>query len=71
MRMQGFPGGTSGKEPACRCRRHEIRVRSLSWEDPLKDGMSAYTSVLALENPMDQRSLTGYSPWGHKRVEHT
>ena len=21
-------------------------------------------------NPMDQRSLVGYSPWGHKRVGH-
>ena len=22
----GFPGGASGKEPACQCRRHEIQV---------------------------------------------
>ena len=24
----GFPGGASGKEPACQCRRHEMWVRS-------------------------------------------
>ena len=24
----GFPGGTSGKEPTCQCRRHEMWVRS-------------------------------------------
>ena len=23
MCVRGFPGGTSGKEPACQCRRHE------------------------------------------------
>ena len=23
-----------------------------------------------LENPLDKRSLVGYSPWGHKRVGH-
>ena len=28
---EGFPGGASGREPACQ----EMRVRSLSWEDPL------------------------------------
>ena len=22
-RTKGFPGGTSGKEPACQCRRHK------------------------------------------------
>ena len=24
--LMGFPGGASGKEPACQCRRHETRV---------------------------------------------
>ena len=23
FKCEGFPGGTSGKEPACQCRRHE------------------------------------------------
>ena len=34
----GFPGGTSGKEPARQCRRHKKRVRSLDREDPLEEG---------------------------------
>ena len=29
-RNRGFPGGTSGKEPACQCRRHK-RDRFNSW----------------------------------------
>ena len=27
----GFPGGASGKEPACQCRRQAMWVRSLGW----------------------------------------
>ena len=34
--VQGFPSGTSSKEPACQCRRHKIRgfdpwVRKITW----------------------------------------
>ena len=35
----------------------ETLVQSLGWEDPLYS---------CLENPHGQRSLVGYSPWGHK-----
>ena len=28
-----FPGGASGKEPTCRCRKHEMWVQSLGWEE--------------------------------------
>ena len=37
----GFAGGTSGKEPACQCRRlkREIQARSLSGKDPLDGEM--------------------------------
>ena len=45
--FQGFPGGISGKEPACQCRRHETQVRSLGWEDPLEEGMAIPSSILA------------------------
>ena len=31
----GFPGGASGKEPTCQCRRHRW---SLDQEDPLEEG---------------------------------
>ena len=44
----------------------ETQVRSLVWEDPPKeDGNPLQYSCL--ENPHGQRSLAGYSPWGHKQ----
>ena len=49
----------------------ETWVRSLSWEDPLEEGMATPFSILALENPHGQRSLAGYSPWGHKESDTT
>ena len=45
--LQGFPGGTHGKEPYCQCRRHETRVRSLGREDALEEGMVTHSSILA------------------------
>ena len=47
----GFPGGTSGKEPICQCRRHEIRVQSLGQEDSLEEGMATHSSILAWRIP--------------------
>ena len=43
----GLPNGASGKEPACQCRRHEMRVQSLRWEDLLEEGMATHPSILA------------------------
>ena len=45
--LEDFPGGASGKEPTCRFRKHEIRVRALGWEDPLEEGMATHSSILA------------------------
>ena len=48
MSPKGFPGGTSGKEPPCPCRkRNEMRVRSLGLEDPLEEGMATHSRILA------------------------
>ena len=49
----------------------ETWIRSLGWEDPLVVGMATHFSILCLENPHGQRSLTGYSPWGHKELNTT
>ena len=46
----GFPGGTSGKEAVCQCRRQEMRVRSLGWEE----GMEIHSSILVWGIPMDR-----------------
>ena len=37
------------------------RVRSLVWEDPLEEGMTTHSSILAGKFH-GQRSLAGYSP---------
>ena len=52
----GFPGGASGKEPACQCRRHKrlrfnLWIGKIPWRghgDPIK--------YSCLENPMDRAS---------------
>ena len=48
----GFPGGASGKEPTCQCRRHKRPWRR-EWQ---------LTLVFLLEESRGQRNLAGYSP---------
>ena len=47
-----FPGGTSGKEPACQCRRCK-KVQSPGWEVP-KRGHGNPLQHSSLGNPMDR-----------------
>ena len=63
----------------------EMQVHSLGWKDPLEEDMATQSSILAWRIPMDrgawlavasqaphgQRSLAGYSPWGHKESDVT
>ena len=49
----------------------ETWVRSLSWEDPLEEGMATHSSVLAWRIPMDRGAWRSYSPWGHKESNTT
>ena len=46
----------------------ETWVQSLGWEDPLEEGIATRSIFLPGESH-EQRSLVGYSPWGH-RVGH-
>ena len=48
----------------------EIQIQSLGWEDPLKEEMATHSSILPGEF-LGQRSLAGYSPWGHKQSDMT
>ena len=48
----------------------ETRDPSLSQEDPLEKEMATHSSTLAWRIPWE-RSLVGYSPWGHKESEVT
>ena len=44
----GFPGGVSGKEPACQCRRlKRCRFNPRVGKIPLEEGMATHSSVLA------------------------
>ena len=48
----------------------ETRVQSLGWEDPLEKEMAPHSSILSGKSH-GQRSLVGYSPWGHKESDLT
>ena len=63
----GFPNGSDSKESACNA---GDLVRSLGLEDPLEKEVATYSSILAWRIPW-QRSLVGYSPWGHKEFDMT
>jgi len=67
----GFPGGASVKESARRCRRHKRCefnpwVRKIPWRREWKP-----TTVFSPVKFLGQRSLKGYSPWGHKELDMT
>ena len=48
--------------------KQEIRVWSLGQEVPLEEGMGT-TPLFLLGKSHGQRSLVGYSPWGHKELD--
>ena len=50
--------------------RQETWVRSLGWEDPLEWAWKPIPVFWPGESH-DQRSLAGYSPWGHKESDTT
>ena len=49
----------------------ETQARFLGGKDPLEKGNGNPLQYSCLENPMDQRSLVGYSPWGLKELDMT
>ena len=61
-----FPGDASGKEPTCQCRRHRFDpwVRKIPWRWAWQS-----TPVFLHGESPGQRSLAGYSPWGHKETQ--
>ena len=61
----------NGKEPACQCRRHKSHgfnhwVRKIPWSTKWQP-----TPVFLPGKFHGQRSLAGYSPWGHKETQMT
>ena len=51
-----FPGGASGKESACQCRRQKKQLWSLGQEDPLEEAMTTHSSILASVIPWTEKS---------------
>ena len=50
--------------PALR-ERQEVQVRFLGWDDLLEKEMATHSGILAGKSH-GERSLAGYSPWGHR-----
>ena len=69
--MLGFPGGSSGKESTCWCRRCR-RLRLYPWTRKIPWSRKWQPAPVFLPGRFrGQRSLTGYSPWGHKESDVT
>ena len=67
--LLGFPGGASGKEPACQCRKYfgfGPWVEKISWKRTQQP-----TPVFLPGESHGQRSLEGYSPQRHKELDIT
>ena len=65
-----FPRGLVVKNPPCSAGTIGAPVRSLDWENPLEKEVATHSSILP-EKSHGQRSLVGYSPWGHKESDMT
>ena len=65
---QGFKGDASGKEPTCQSRslrrcRFDPWIGKISWRRAWQ-----LTAVFLPGESHGERSLVGYSRWGHKRI---
>ena len=67
----GSPGGTSGKEPTCQCRRHKkCRFDPGVWTILCRRAWQP-TPVFLPGESHGQKGLAGYSPWGCKESNTT
>ena len=65
-RPKGFPGGASGKEPACQFQRHKRHgFHPWVWKIPRRRAWQP-TPVFLPGEPQGQRSLAVHSPYSHK-----
>ena len=67
--QEGFPGGPSGKEPICQCRRHkkcgfDPWIEKIPWKREWQP-----TPFFLLEKFCGQRSMVGHSLWGRKELD--
>ena len=65
----GFPGGASGKEPICQCRKCK-RLGFDPWIRKIPRRRAQQPTPAFLPGKSHgQRSLVGYSPQGHKELD--
>ena len=70
-KRRGFPVGSDCKEPACQCRRHR-RLRFDPWLGKIPWRRERQPTPVSLPGESQgQRSLVGYSPWGHRESDMT
>ena len=67
---KGFPGGVTGKESTCQCRRckrhgFDSWIRNIPWHRKWQP------KVYLPGKSLGQRSLEGYRPWGCKNLDMT
>ena len=68
LKSESFPGGSDRKESTCNV--GDLgSIPGLGGSPGGEHGDPLQYSCL--ENPMDQRSLVDYSPWGHKETDMT
>ena len=66
LMFPGFPGGASGKEPTCQCRRHK-KFAFDPWVGKILWRRAWQLTLLFLPGDSHgRRRLVGYDPWGHK-----
>ena len=71
VHFMGFPGGASGKEPACQCRRYK-RCRFDPWVGKIPWKRKWQPTLVFLPGESHgPRSLAGYSPRGRKELDTT
>ena len=70
-RTKGFPGGTSGKEPACQCRRHKRHGFDTWVRKILRNRKWQPSPVFLPGKSHGQRSLAGYSKLCCKELDTT
>ena len=68
---QGFPGGPSGKEPVCQCRRHKGHKLYPWMGKILWRRAGRPLPVLLPGESHGQRSLVSFGPWSCKELDMT
>ena len=64
-----FPGDSAIKNLPARQESQEMQIQSLGREDPLEEGMTAHSTILAWRIPWTEEP-GGLQSMGSQRVEH-